>query len=193
MTLLRLLVSVAFAVESPGGLLTAFCSSSSSSSSRLIELLTSLLLIVLLTADDPPPPPPVAVIDDPTVVLPPPIVASSLTSRFVTDVPSSRDDTIELMAIEEADGGLMVVVDIALLALTELRDVGLPSALVLVVCSFRLRYSVSESLRFGVAAAAAAAADVPGTPGADSVLLPADNSAGLRRGSELAVLVNIFG
>lgn len=191
-TLLRRLLSAAFVeFESPDGLSTSSCSSSSSSNSRLMELLTSLLLIVLLTADDPPPapPPPTTAFDAPTAVLPPSVVGScSLPGRFVSNVPSSRDDTIELMVMEEAERGLVVMVDIAL-PLTELMDVGLESVLVL-VCSFRLRYSVSESLRFGVAAAAA---DAPGAPGADSVLLPADNRAGLSRGSELAVFVKIFG
>lgn len=138
-------------------------------SSRLIELLTSLLLIALLTADVPPPPPPA--------------VESSLLLPFdASRVADADDTTAEGDSVDEAPIPVVVVEGVELVV-----EVALPSV---EDCCLRLRYSVMESLRFGVIGALAGLAAVATVA---SVPDDAATSAGLSRGSELAVLVNIFG
>lgn len=141
--------------------------SSAIMSSRLIELLTSLLLIALLTEDVPPP----AVAD-----------SSRLLPLDANRADDMDDTTAEGDSVADAPIPVLVVVGVELVveeALPSVED-----------CCLRLRYSVMESLRFGVIGVV----DGP-APVVDAVSVPDDAAtrAGLSRGSELAVLVYIFG
>lgn len=139
--------------------------SSAMMSSRLIELLTSLLLMALLTADG-------LLLDvaESSRLLLPPMddTAADSEEEGVADPPAPGEEVV--VGVE------LVVED----ALPSVED-----------CCLRFRYSVMESLRFGVIGALAGL--VPVVAEDASAPVEAATSAGLSRGSELAVLVNIFG
>lgn len=142
-------------------------------SSRLIELLTSLLLMVLLTDD--------AAARSAASSSCSLLLAFDAAIRAAAEGTGASVDSIELLLVEP------MAVEAVGVAVPGVVDVALPSV---EVCCLRLRYSVMESLRFGVIGALAALA-----PAGDdaSAAVVAATSAGLSRGSELAVLVKIFG
>lgn len=135
-----------------------------------MELLTSLLLIALLTVDELP--------DVESSRLLPALHASSANPED-TAADSEEESVAELP---------MPVAEVVVIGVEPVDEEALPSV---EDCCLRLRYSVMESLRFGVIGALAG--PVPLVEEDASVPVEAATSAGLSRGSELAVLVNIFG
>lgn len=139
-------------------------------SSRLIELLTSLLLMALLTADEP-----LDVAESSRLLLP---MDANRADADDTAADSEEESAADPpIPAEEVVGGDEPVVEVALPSVED--------------CCLRFRYSVMESFRFGVIGALAG----PGPLVAEDASVPGETatSAGLSRGSELAVLVNIFG